>query len=453
MADRTNRRILGIGELGRRLIAVFVGLALATVAIEVAIATATADSAISSFVARQQATLTTAAAAAAGMAYTHAGGWRRDQLLPVIDLVDRSAAAVQVRDAAGRPVQSSPAFTRFPALPARSAPVIARGRRVGSATVRFGPDFLGATVAQFEAQRWRARLYATAVAVLLAILVSAVVAKRITAPLERMLAAMRARGAGDRDVRIQHIPEVGVLRELMNGFNAATDALDRQDQARRNLVADVAHELRTPVAVLRAGHEAMLDGITEPTAENLSSLRDEVLRLGRMIEDLQTLAAAEAAALQLRRVPHDLADIAADAAASMAELFEAAGMSLTTRLATATVLCDYDRMREVLINLLTNALKYTQAGGTVLLETGPADRTHAIIRVSDTGIGIAPEELPHVTERFFRGQRSAAMAGGSGIGLTILVELVRAHHGDLKITSKPGVGTQVTVTLRRASEG
>jgi two-component system, OmpR family, sensor histidine kinase BaeS len=297
-----------------------------------------------------------------------------------------------------------------------------------------------------------ARIYATAIAVLLAIVVSAAVARRITAPLERVLAAMRARGAGDRDVRVSDVHEVGVLRELLEGFNAATDALDRQDRARRNLVADVAHELRTPVAVLRAGHEAMLDGITDPTPENLRSLHDEVLRLGRMIEDLQALAAAEAAALQLSLVPHDLAAIAGDAAVSMTELFETAGVSLISRLLEVDILCDYERMREVVTNLLTNAMKYTPAGGTVLLETAPVDKQQACLRVSDTGIGIAPDELPHVTERFFRGQQSAAMAAGSGIGLTILAELVRAHRGDLMITSEPGVGTEVTVTLPRATQ-
>ena len=124
-------------------------------------------------------------------------------------------------------------------------------------------------------------------------------AKRITSPLERMLATMRARIAGDRAARVTDVRAVGVLRELLEDFNRAANAFDQQDQAQRNLVANVAHELRTPVAVLQAGHEAMLDGVTEPTPQNLSSLRDEVLRLTRVLEDLQTLAAAEAAAIQL----------------------------------------------------------------------------------------------------------------------------------------------------------
>jgi two-component system, OmpR family, sensor histidine kinase BaeS len=451
MANRPGLRLIGIGELGRRLVLAFVGVALATVAIAIGIATATPNAAVNGFVARQEVDLTNAVGAAAGIAYPVDLGWHGARLAPVMGLVDRDAAALQVRSQTGGLVQSSPGYGSLPAKPALSAPVMAQGAQVGSVTVRFGRQGVRSALGAFGTATWRVRIYSAAIAVLLALIVSAIVARRITAPLERMLAIMRARAAGDRDARLTVTREVGVLRELLEGFNTATDALDQQDRARRNLVADVAHELRTPVAVLRAGHEAMLDGITEPTPDNLSSLRDEVLRLSRMIEDLQSLAAAEAAALQLRRVPLDLAAVAGGAAASMSELFEAAGVTLTTQLTKVHILGDDERIREVVTNLLTNAMKYTTAGGTVVLETGPQDQRLARLRVSDTGIGIAPSELPHVTERFFRGRRSAEMAGGTGIGLTILAELVRAHRGEMQITSEPGRGTQVTVTLPRAA--
>jgi len=205
------------------------------------------------------------------------------------------------------------------------------------------------------------------------------------------------------------------------------------------------------VAVLQAGHEAMLDGITEPTPENLGSLRDEVLRLGRSLEDLRVLASAEAAALQLRVDPHDLADIARDAAAALADPFDVAGVKLSCDLSSVAVLCDSYRMREVITNLLTNALKYTPAGGEVWLVTRPVSEGQALLQVTDTGVGIEPDELPHVAERFFRGERSQHLAAGSGLGLTIVAELVSAHHGELDIKSQPGQGTQVTVTLPQAA--
>jgi two-component system sensor histidine kinase BaeS len=192
----------------------------------------------------------------------------------------------------------------------------------------------------------------------------------------------------------------------------------------------------------------MLDGVTKPSSENLTSLRDETLRLARMVDDLQRLASAEAAALQLRLIPCDLAAIAQDATDSLADTFDGAGISLRRQLAGAQVMCDPLRMREITTNLLTNALKFTPPGGTVLVETGPREpgRDQALLTVSDTGIGILPEDLPRVSERFFRSPRTSGIAG-SGIGLTIVAEIVRGHHGTMDIDSEPGTGTKVTITL------
>src|SRR5215467_9017692 len=146
-----------------------------------------------------------------------------------------------------------------------------------------------------------------------------------------MLSAVRARGAGRRFVRIERVRGVGVLRELLESFNQASRALDERDRLRRNLVADVAHELRTPVAVLQASHEAMIDGVTEPTPENLESLHEEVLRLARMVDDLQRLASAESAALQLKLIRCDMSAIVAEAAGNLNETFAAGGVRLEQR--------------------------------------------------------------------------------------------------------------------------
>jgi two-component system sensor histidine kinase BaeS len=320
-------------------------------------------------------------------------------------------------------------------------------------SLRFDGRSIGAAVERFQGQLLWLRVSAAGVGALIALVASLAVARWITSPLESLLAVMRARGAGDRKVRISRIRGVGVLRELEEGFNLTADQFDRADRLRRNLVADIAHELRTPVAVLQAGHEAMLDGILEPTPEHLGSLRDEVLRLGRMVDDVQSLAAAESATLQLKLVPRDLAAIAGEAAASLGDAFEVADVQFERGLSQVWVRCDRDRIREVVTNLLTNALKFTPAGGRVRLEAGPLKQRLARLVVSDTGIGIPPDELPRVTERFFRGNGSRAMAAGSGIGLAIVSELVDAHGGRLHITSVPGKGTTVTVTLPTANAG
>ncbi|HUJ04992.1 MAG TPA: HAMP domain-containing sensor histidine kinase [Streptosporangiaceae bacterium] len=450
MADsRPNHRILGIGELGRLIMLAFVSVAVLAVVVVIAVGAASLARDARHLVTGQQARLAGAASASAAAAYDH-GGWTSANLAPVLAFVARSGAALRLTDAAGRPVAATSGFAAFLRRPQLVRTVIASGRPVGRVTLRFGSAGYSTDIDRFLAQRWRVRLLAAALAVLLAGLASFFVARRIAAPLERLLEAMRARQAGNRDARIRNVRSVGVLREVLEGFNASTNALDARDRVQRNLVANMAHEVRTPVAVLQAGLEAIQDGLAAPSQESITSLHDEVARLSRMLDDLQDLASAESAALQLKLLPQDLAEIAAEAVARLAESFEAAGISLEMRLTQAPAECDQGRMREVVTNLLTNALKFTPRGGRVVVESGPDGRHLVMLRVSDTGIGISAEDLPLVTERFFRGERTGDMAPGSGIGMAIVSELVRAHHGELNVASQPGKGTTVTVTMPRA---
>jgi signal transduction histidine kinase len=253
---------------------------------------------------------------------------------------------------------------------------------------------------------------------------------------------------GDRSSRAGQIKGPVELRELAGAFDNMADTLDYEDKVRRDLVASVAHELRTPVAVLQAGHEALLDGVTEPSPEELGSLRDEVLRLARMVDDLQKMAAADAAVLRLMRERRDLADIAGSGADSLARRFETAEVTLDRQLAPAPVLADERWMHQVVTNLLGNALKFTPAGGTVTIRTRQ-DGPRAVLEVADTGVGIPADELPHIFDRFWRGQ-AAAQTSGSGIGLAIAAELARAHGGTLTAASQPGEGTRLTLTLPSA---
>ena len=199
-----------------------------------------------------------------------------------------------------------------------------------------------------------------------------------------MLHAARAIGSGDLGARAGDVRGFSDLRQLAAAFDQMADSLAREAQVRRNMVADISHELRTPIAVLQASTEAMLDGVSELTAEGVQSLREEVLRLGRMVDDLQRLAAAEAAAIQLTVVPGDLADAAGAAADSLASIFAGQGVTLARRLESAPVSCDRRRMHDVITNLLTNAAKFTPPGGRVVLETRRSGAT-AVLCVSDTG--------------------------------------------------------------------
>jgi signal transduction histidine kinase len=163
-----------------------------------------------------------------------------------------------------------------------------------------------------------------------------------------------------------------------------------------------------------------------------------------MVDDLQTMAAADAAVLQLTREPHDLADIAGSAADSLARRFEAAEVALDRQLARAPVLADERWMHQVVTNLLGNALKFTPAGGTVTIRTRQDDAS-AVLEVADTGVGIPADDLPRIFDRFWRGQ--SAQTSGSGIGLAIAAELTVAHGGTLTAASEPGAGTRLTLTL------
>jgi signal transduction histidine kinase len=433
--------------LGIRLALAFLGVALAAVVLFAALTAIFSTVDISSLTTGQRDDLANAFAVAAGKSYQQNNGWAATDLNPALEVARSSGVQVQVSDVAGHVVAATGGFDAATG-PRSSEPVLADGRRVGSVRVSLTGSGLGATDSVLRTALLRAIAGTAGLAALLALIVGLGVARLITRPVARLIAVTRSMASGDRSARAGEIKAPGELRELAAAFDNMANTLDYEDKIRRDLVASVAHELRTPVAVLQAGHEALLDGITEPTPEELGSLRDEVLRLARMIGDLQTMAAADAAVLQLTRERSDLADLAADAADSLARRFEAAEVVLERQLAPAPVLADGRWMYQVITNLLGNALKFTPAGGTVTISTRQ-DGDSAVLDVTDTGIGIPADELPRIFDRFWRGQ-AAAQTSGSGIGLAIAAELTTAHGGTLTAASQPGEGTRLTLALPRA---
>jgi signal transduction histidine kinase len=348
-----------------------------------------------------------------------------------------------VTDATGATVIVSPGFAQATG-PRMQSPVLIDGRRMGTLTARFRPG-LGVNDRRLREEFFRAIAGAAGLAALVALIVAIGMSRRITRPVVRLIEAASAVGGGDRTARVGTIRAPTELRDLAETFDRMADELARQEQLHRYLVADVAHELRTPVAVLQAGHEALLDGVVQPTPAQLASLRDEVLRLARMVGDLQSLAAAEAAALQLTLKPGDLAAMAGAAADSLAGRYEASQITLERDLQPAPVEADARWMHQVITNLLGNSAKFTPAGGTVTVRT-VTDGERATLTVSDTGMGITEDQLPHIFERFWRGTNPTG-ATGSGIGLAVVAELVRGHDGDITVDSTPGQGTTFVVSL------
>jgi two-component system, OmpR family, sensor histidine kinase BaeS len=432
--------------LGPRLALAFLGVALAAVALLAVLAGVFSAVDVSSLANRQRDDLASAVAAAAAASWNQDQGWVGADLTPVLDLATRSGIQFQLKDASGRPVATTAGFAAKGTE--KIQPVVVHGSRVGTVLLGLTEAGLGGADSVLRTALLRAIAGAAGAAALLALVTGLAVARRITNPIARLITVTRAMAGGDRSARAGDVSGPSEVRELAVAFDNMADTLDYEDKIRRDLVASVTHELRTPVAVLQAGHEALLDGVTDPSPAELGSLRDEVLRLARMVDDLQTLAAADAAVLHLKREPCDLADTAAAAADSLARRFEAAEVELDRQLAAAPVLADERWMHQVVTNLLGNALKFTPAGGTVTIRTGQHG-SDAVLEVADTGVGILADELPRIFDRFWRGQ-AGAQTSGSGIGLTIAAELTRAHGGTLTADSQPGQGARFTLTLPQA---
>jgi two-component system sensor histidine kinase BaeS len=236
---------------------------------------------------------------------------------------------------------------------------------------------------------------------------------------------------------------VVLIAALATVFKVAIRRVSRafaeQDRLRRQLMADVAHELRTPLAILQGRIEGLLDGVYPRDENNLGELLEETRHLSRLVDDLGTLAHAEAGALELRKEIVDLGDLIRDVAAALPRPID---VVVPTEL--PAVEADPVRIRQVLLNLLANALHHTPEEGAISVDVQVLQR-QILIRVRDSGSGIAPEDLPHIFERFQKGSGSR----GSGLGLAIARKLVLAHGGDIGIESAPGQGTEVTVSLPR----
>jgi two-component system sensor histidine kinase BaeS len=236
----------------------------------------------------------------------------------------------------------------------------------------------------------------------------------------------------------------GDVRRLASAFNEMAERLQTNEERRRRLMADVAHELRTPMTVIRGHAEGALDGVYEPDRAHLARIVEETDLMARLLDDLQTLSMAEAGVLNLHRERVDVGGLVEDALSAMRVRANAAGVSLVRAVPDDLPQPEVDRLRvgQVLSNLISNALRYTPAGGTVTLR---AERhgSGVALSVADTGSGIPPEELPHVFDRFAKSSDS----GGSGLGLAIAKQLVEAHGGTISAASEPGRGTTMRITL------
>jgi signal transduction histidine kinase len=286
------------------------------------------------------------------------------------------------------------------------------------------------------------------VAIVLAVLLTFLLSRRILAPVKALTNATRHFGRGDFSHRVED-KDRSELGELAKSFNSMAGNLERIERLRRNMVADVAHELRTPLSNLKGYLEAINDGVIKPDKKTMRSLNEEAASLSRLVADLQELSLADAGELKMTFQPENIGDLVQETVAASQSKIKAKGLKLIADLPDGLPALNIDahRIKQVLYNLLDNAIAHTGKGGKVTVKVLEKDKM-ATVSVADTGEGIPPEDLPMIFERFYRVDKSRTRhTGGSGLGLTIAKRLVEAHGGKISAESQAGKGSIFTFTL------
>jgi two-component system sensor histidine kinase BaeS len=325
----------------------------------------------------------------------------------------------------------------FPLPPGAPPPEVEIRRPFGPREILFSSRFRNAI--------WAGALVAAGVGVLVALWMTS----RIVKPVIALTAAARAATRGGA------LPLVAVagndeIAELTRAFNHMAVRLAEEDEQRRRLFAGIAHELRTPLSVIQGTLEGILDRVVEPTPERIAALHSQAVLLKRLITDLRDLSLAQAGHLQLNRRTIDISGVVRETLEAMAPLADERTVELRLDLPASLtpVQADPDRMRQVVHNLVDNALRHTPAGGEVRVQLRDGNGEGVHLQVADTGSGIRPEDLPHIFEHFYRADESRARSsGGTGMGLAIVKSLVEAHGGHVGVKSAPGTGSIFTVTL------
>jgi two-component system sensor histidine kinase BaeS len=331
-------------------------------------------------------------------------------------------------------------------------PPVSTGPMVGSEGQSGGPYYMGeAEKAFLDAIRnslWLAALVAILVGVALGLLFS----RLIIGPMRQLTLAARKVANGDFSQRVSRKTD-DEIGEVSTAFNTMAEQLEKKENSRRRLLADVAHELRNPLSIIQGNLEAWLDGVITPEPDQIASVYDETVLLSRLITDLRDLSLAEAGQLKLYQNATQLDEFVSAEMASVQNRCQEKQISINAELPTGLplVFIDKDRIRQVLHNLIANALRYTPAGGTIRIGASYTTPGWVTMSVSDSGSGIDPEDLPYVFDHFYKADRSRHRGyGGAGIGLAMVKQLVELHGGKVWVESQKGKGSTFFFTLPAA---
>lgn len=355
---------------------------------------------------------------------------------PVITYTPRSGGFLRVGQATAAPDQ-----TAAPVMGANAAGILylihGDTANINRASLQITYNTIG-----------RFFLWGSLLAVAIALLLTFILSRRILAPVKALASATREFGKGDFSHRVD-FKDRGEMGELSRSFNAMADDLERNERLRRNMVADVAHELRTPLSNLRGYLEAISDGLVKPDEAGIHSLSEEVSSLSRLIDDLQELSLADAGELRLIFQPEDISRLIRETVTALQAKAAAKDLTMSASLPATLpeVNIDAHRIKQVLYNLLDNAVAHTGPEGRITV-TAWEEEDRVNVSVADTGEGIPAEDLPLIFERFYRVDKSRTRStGGTGLGLTIVKRLVEAHGGRIDVRSKPGQGATFTLSV------
>jgi two-component system sensor histidine kinase BaeS len=330
---------------------------------------------------------------------------------------------------------------------AEGTPVTVDEKQVGTVLVVRSAPPLGPLEEKYLNRTNLALLYAALGASVVALLLGIILARALTHPLRDLTTGIRAIARGDlkQNVKVKSKDELG---ELAAAFNQMSADLDRLIQARRQMTADIAHELRNPLTVIGGYIESMREGVLKPTPERLNSIQVEVQHLQRLVEDLRILSQADAGELRLNREPVSMSALLERMAQSYRPLADRQQITLTNKVMPdlPEINADPDRLAQVLGNLITNSLRYTPKGGEITLEALQEDN-HLLLSVRDTGHGISPEALPYIFDRFYRADPARTRGDESGLGLAIAKSIIEAHAGTISAESQLGTGTTIKINL------
>ncbi len=330
---------------------------------------------------------------------------------------------------------------------AKGAPIIVRGQQVG--TLIITPLDTPATPAgDFLSAVDRSALLAVIVAASLALILGSILFVQIIRPLRKVSMAARGIAAGDLSQRVL-VSSQDEIGQVALTFNQMAETLQRYADERRNMIGDIAHELRTPLSIIQSNLEAMLDGVLPTSPDELTSLHQETLLLNRLITDLRTLSLAESGHLHLQKRIIDSAALIQQVSDRMRLSAEGKNITLETNIPSdlPQIQADPERLMQIMTNLVDNAIRYNADGSRVIIAAHTANGLLEL-SVSDNGPGIPAEDIPHLFERFWRAEKPRnRTTGGSGLGLAIVKQLVEAHRGQVRVESQIGDGTRFTVHL------